>query len=57
MEHVFLIKLLDILEQYVIGAGQHYRRIDGKTKIAARQEYVKEFNKDPHLFLFLVSTK
>ena len=50
-------KLLDILEQYVMCMGYEYRRLDGQTKNVMRVPLVREFNKDPNIFLFLASTK
>ncbi|CAG5116147.1 unnamed protein product, partial [Candidula unifasciata] len=50
-------KLLDIIEQYVIGQGHVYRRIDGKTSSHHRHDIVKQFNSDSSIFLCLISTK
>ncbi|KAI8773176.1 DNA excision repair protein ERCC-6 2, partial [Biomphalaria glabrata] len=50
-------KLLDILEQYIIAKGHEYRRIDGKVSSLCRRNIVIQFNKDPNLFLCLISTK
>ncbi|KAH9510325.1 DNA excision repair protein ERCC-6-like 2 [Bulinus truncatus] len=50
-------KLLDIIEQYIIGQGHEYRRIDGKVSSLCRRNIVIEFNKDQNIFLCLISTK
>ena len=34
-----------------------YRRIDGSTSIKKRMDLVREFNRDPNIFIFLISTK
>lgn len=50
--------MLDILEKFVktIG-GFNYRRMDGNTQIKERQDLVDEFNKDPNMHVFLLTTK
>lgn len=50
-------QLLDMLEAYVISCGMVYRRLDGKTRGERRLCTVREFNTDPDIFMFLVSTK
>ncbi|KAF2167207.1 hypothetical protein M409DRAFT_66234 [Zasmidium cellare ATCC 36951] len=50
--------MLDILEKFVAGMeGFNYRRMDGNTSIKDRQDLVDEFNKDPNLHVFLLTTK
>jgi DNA excision repair protein ERCC-6 len=50
--------MLDILETFVQGMeGFRYRRMDGNTSIKDRQDLVDEFNKDPDLHVFLLTTK
>lgn len=50
--------MLDILEKYVRSLpGMKYRRMDGNTPIQARQSMVDEFNTDPDLHVFLLTTK
>ncbi|KAK2740204.1 hypothetical protein FQN57_006215 [Myotisia sp. PD_48] len=50
--------MLDILERFIntIG-GFQYRRMDGNTPIKARQGMVDEFNTDPKVHVFLLTTK
>lgn len=50
-------RLLDILETYMLNTMYQYRRIDGKTSSRQRMNIVREFNKDPKIFICLVSTK
>ena len=50
-------RLLDILEDYITGEGLVYRRMDGKTSDTKRQLHIKEFNTNPNVFLFMVTTK
>ncbi|OAL38319.1 hypothetical protein AYO20_02378 [Fonsecaea nubica] len=50
--------MLDILEKYVRSlSGFKYRRMDGNTPIQLRQSMVDEFNTDPGLHVFLLTTK
>jgi DNA excision repair protein ERCC-6 len=50
--------MLDILEKYVRSMpGMKYRRMDGNTPIQQRQSMVDEFNTDPELHVFLLTTK
>ncbi|KIV85949.1 hypothetical protein PV11_01597 [Exophiala sideris] len=50
--------MLDILERYVRTlSGFKYRRMDGNTPIQMRQSMVDEFNTDPDLHVFLLTTK
>ena len=46
-----------MLEAYVISCGMVYRRLDGKTRGERRLDVVRDFNTNPSIFLFLVSTK
>jgi DNA excision repair protein ERCC-6 len=50
--------MLDILEKFVRSLpGLKYRRMDGNTPIQSRQSMVDEFNNDPDLHVFLLTTK
>lgn len=50
--------MLDILEIFIKGLkGFNYRRMDGNTSIKDRQTLVDEFNNDPNLHVFLLTTK
>lgn len=50
--------MLDILEKHLSRLpGINYRRMDGTTLIKNRQDMVDEFNNDPKLHVFLLTTK
>ncbi|KAF2661199.1 DNA repair and recombination protein RAD26 [Lophiostoma macrostomum CBS 122681] len=50
--------MLDILEKFVRHLPDvNYRRMDGETPIKNRQDVVDEFNNDPDLHVFLLTTK
>lgn len=50
--------MLDILQRFIASMpGFNYRRMDGNTSIKDRQTLVNEFNRDPELHVFLLTTK
>jgi DNA excision repair protein ERCC-6 len=50
--------MLDILQKYLDRIPEiNYRRMDGETPIAKRQDMVDEFNSTPDLHVFLLTTK
>jgi ATP-dependent DNA helicase len=52
-----MTELLNILEDYITVKGYQYCRLDGSTKVVDRQKGIDKFNKDPNVFLFLLSTR
>ncbi|KAF2457897.1 SNF2 family N-terminal domain-containing protein [Lineolata rhizophorae] len=48
---------LDILENYMKKQQVEYRRMDGSTSIKSRQGLINEFNRDPKIEVFLLTTK
>ncbi|OCF58061.1 hypothetical protein L486_04089 [Kwoniella mangroviensis CBS 10435] len=51
------VMILDILEKALEHLGVKYTRLDGQTKTDERQGLVDEFNDDPEITVFLLSTK
>ncbi|KAK5169669.1 DNA repair protein rhp26 [Saxophila tyrrhenica] len=50
--------MLDILEKFIQNMdGFRYVRMDGSTNIKDRQDLVDDFNRDPDLHVFLLTTK
>jgi len=50
--------MLDILQKFLDHLQEiKYRRMDGETPIKDRQDLVDEFNNDPNLHVFLLTTK
>ncbi|EDN05048.1 DNA repair and recombination protein RAD26 [Histoplasma capsulatum] len=50
--------MLDILERFIISMGGFkYQRMDGNTPIKFRQKMVDEFNNNPDIHVFLLTTK
>ena len=53
----YSVKLLDLLQTFVIEQKYSFSRLDGHTKTSHRLALVDEFNHKPDIFLFLISTK
>ncbi|KAK0423007.1 hypothetical protein QR680_007922 [Steinernema hermaphroditum] len=51
------IKAKDILEVYLNVRGHVFCRLDGSTPVMERQELINEFNTNPEIFVFLLSTR
>jgi SNF2 family DNA or RNA helicase len=49
--------VLDFIEDFMLMRAYNYCRLDGTTKIADRVESISQFNKDPNIFAFLLSTR
>ena len=49
--------VLNIIETFIQSKGYSYCRLDGSTRVGARQEMVNNFNQDQGTFIFLLSTK
>jgi E1A-binding protein p400 len=52
-----MTRMLDILEIFLNIYGYTYLRLDGATKVERRQMAMERFNKDPRIFLFILSTR
>lgn len=51
-------QMLDIIEKFIGSlSGFNFRRMDGNTPIKDRQTMVDEFNRDPDLHVFLLTTR
>ncbi|KAF7015151.1 unnamed protein product [Triticum aestivum] len=53
----YSVRMLDILEKFLIRKGYCFSRLDGSTPMNARQSLVDEFNKSPSKQVFLISTR
>ncbi|KAG8964466.1 hypothetical protein FRC03_001782 [Tulasnella sp. 419] len=51
------LKLLEFLTYSLEQEGTNFRKLDGKTKQDERYRNIDEFNLDPKVFVFLISTK
>ncbi|KAK8899684.1 choline dehydrogenase 6 [Tritrichomonas musculus] len=52
-----MVKILDLLENYLNYKGYKYERLDGGVQENERQQSIERFNRGQDLFVFLLSTK
>jgi DNA helicase INO80 len=52
-----MTKMLDILEDYMNKKKYSFFRLDGSLNIADRRDMVNEFQTNPKIFAFLLSTR
>ena len=52
-----MVKVLDILEQFLNIHGHRYLRLDGSTKVEQRQILTDRFNNDPKILAFILSSR
>ncbi|KAI3499090.1 hypothetical protein L1887_34883 [Cichorium endivia] len=53
----YSVRMLDILEKFLIRKGYSFSRLDGSTPTAMRQSLVDDFNSSPSKQVFLISTR
>lgn len=52
-----MTRVLDVLESFLNMHGHRYLRLDGATKIEQRQVLTEQFNNDPRILAFILSTR
>ncbi|KAK8211412.1 swr1 complex component [Zalaria obscura] len=52
-----MTQVLDILERFLNIHGYRYLRLDGSTKIEARQDMMERFNRDTRIDVFILSSR
>jgi len=50
-------RILDLLTVLCEDIDMEYLRLDGSTPVKERQDYIDQYNKDPRIPIFLLSTK
>eukprot|EP00897_Mesotaenium_endlicherianum_P002953 jgi/Mesen1/2686/ME000167S01842 len=53
----YSVKMLDILDRFLVRRGYCFARLDGATPMAARQALADDFNSSPSKQIFLISTR
>ncbi|XP_057822858.2 switch 2 isoform X2 [Cryptomeria japonica] len=53
----YSVRMLDILEKFLIRKGYCFSRLDGSIPMSARQSLVDNFNNSPSKQVFLISTR
>lgn len=49
--------MLDVLESVLVTMGIKFIRLDGQTPLPERQDIIDEYQNDPSITIFLLSTK
>jgi len=52
-----MTRMIDLMEEYLTYRNYKYCRLDGSTKIEDRRDMVADFQSDPNIFIFLLSTR
>ncbi|CAK9314757.1 unnamed protein product [Citrullus colocynthis] len=53
----YSVRMLDILEKFIVRKGYSFARLDGSTPTSLRQTLVDDFNSSPSKQVFLISTR
>jgi len=51
------VMVMDIMEQYLRIRGHKFLRLDGSTPVQERQVLIDQYNTDPDIFIFVLSTR
>lgn len=49
--------VLDVLEEHFKNKGYKFLRLDGSTPVTTRQDLIDEYNQDPSILIFMLSTR
>ena len=52
-----MTQIMNIMEDFLLYRGYKYLRLDGSTKADDRTALLHDFNSDPDLFVFILSTR
>ncbi|KAI3654623.1 hypothetical protein MP228_000003 [Amoeboaphelidium protococcarum] len=52
-----MTRMMDLFEEYLAQTKYRYLRLDGSTKISDRRDMVSQFQQDPEIFIFILSTR
>jgi DNA helicase INO80 len=52
-----MTRMIDLMEEYLTYRNYKYCRLDGSTKLEDRRDTVADFQNDPSIFVFLLSTR
>jgi DNA helicase INO80 len=52
-----MTRMIDLMEEYLTYRNYKYCRLDGSTKLEDRRDTVADFQSDPSIFVFLLSTR
>ncbi|KAH7122455.1 SNF2 family N-terminal domain-containing protein [Dendryphion nanum] len=52
-----MTRMIDLMEEYLTYRNYKYCRLDGSTKLEDRRDTVADFQSNPEIFIFLLSTR
>jgi SNF2 family DNA or RNA helicase len=52
-----MTKMMNILGSFFAQEGHVYVRLDGSTPVSDRQKLIDQYNNNPEIFIFLLSTR
>lgn len=52
-----MTKMMDLMEEYLTYRQYNYIRLDGSSKLSDRRDLVNDWQTDPDLFIFILSTR
>lgn len=52
-----MTRMIDLMEEYLTYRNYKYLRLDGSTKLEDRRDTVHDFQTNPNIFIFLLSTR
>jgi DNA helicase INO80 len=52
-----MTRMIDLMEEYLTYRSYKFCRLDGSTKLEDRRDTVSDFQSDPSIFVFLLSTR
>jgi len=52
-----MTKMMNIIEEFLCYKQHTYFRLDGGSSVDDRRDMVKEFQTNPNIFIFLLSTR
>lgn len=52
-----MTRMIDLMEEYLTYRNYNYCRLDGSTKLEDRRDTVADFQQNPEIFVFLLSTR
>lgn len=51
------VKMLKIFQKFIVEQNYSYLKLEGATSIGSRQPIINKFNKDPSIFIMILTTK
>ncbi|KAI9021190.1 SNF2 family N-terminal domain-containing protein [Hyaloraphidium curvatum] len=52
-----MVRMMDLIEEYLTFRNYQYLRLDGQTAVQERNMMVREFQTNPDVFIFILSTR